>query len=296
MSQSFPTTVPSYPDTTGSEVLGSAGGGRGLSRILDDYGLDISAIAAKLGTGADTPASGQVLRGNGAGTSEWADLDLSSDVTGLLPAANLATFSSATLRGLLTDETGTGAAVFADSPVILTPTIASFVNANHNHTNSAGGGTLPAAAVPSLALNTQSLSNPYKFSAYRNAAQTPGVNGVIEYDTELFDTNSNFDVTTNKGRYTVAVNGFYQINVTSSIAVTAAPQDPQITLRKNGSTAMVTVHMVNMYNGNSNQSLSLSTLVQVTAGDYLEVITGSALALSVGITEQNFSGFLVSQT
>lgn len=49
MSQSFPTSVPSYSDTVATETLATAGGGRGLSTILDDYGLDIAAIAAKLG-------------------------------------------------------------------------------------------------------------------------------------------------------------------------------------------------------------------------------------------------------
>lgn len=98
----------------------------------------IEALEAKLGTGASTPSSGTVLRGTGAGASSYGALQLASDV---------AAFSSADLRGRLSDETGTGAAVFADTPTILTPTIASFANANHDHTNSAGGGTLGANTV-----------------------------------------------------------------------------------------------------------------------------------------------------
>lgn len=43
--------------------------------------------------------------------------------------------------------TGSGAIVLAASPVIVTPTIASFVNAGHSHQNAAGGGTLDAAAI-----------------------------------------------------------------------------------------------------------------------------------------------------
>ncbi len=57
--------------------------------------------------------------------------------------------TSSELAGILTDETGTGAAVFGTSPTIVTPTIASFANANHNHQNSAGGGSLDAAAIGS---------------------------------------------------------------------------------------------------------------------------------------------------
>ena len=64
---------------------------------------------------------------------------------------NLSVFAATTslqLEGVISDETGTGGAlVFASSPVIVTPTIASFVNATHSHLNAAGGGLITAAAV-----------------------------------------------------------------------------------------------------------------------------------------------------
>jgi hypothetical protein len=45
-------------------------------------------------------------------------------------------------------KSGTGTAVlFQGSPTITTPTIASFVNAQHGHTNSAGGGTISMSAL-----------------------------------------------------------------------------------------------------------------------------------------------------
>ena len=49
--------------------------------------------------------------------------------------------------GALTDKSGSGLALFQTSPTIITPTIASFANANHNHQNSAGGGTLTLASI-----------------------------------------------------------------------------------------------------------------------------------------------------
>jgi len=152
-----------------------------------------------------------------------------------------------------------------------------------------GKSITPASITPTL------WTNPYKFSVYRSAALT--TTGVIQYDTKVFDTNNNLDITTNKGRYTVPVSGFYQLNVVSSQIVSAAPQDPQVSLRKNGSTNIAVAHFVNMYNGDSSGSANVSVLVSLTAGDYLEVITPNGRPLDVsGPYSNSFSGFLVSMT
>lgn len=57
-------------------------------------------------------------------------------------------------KGLVTaaaaaEVTGSGSVVLASSPAIVTPTIASLTNAQHNHQDAAGGGQLSAAAVSS---------------------------------------------------------------------------------------------------------------------------------------------------
>ncbi len=59
-----------------------------------------------------------------------------------IPITDLNTFSSTELATQLTDETGTGLAVFNDTPTIITPTIASFTNAQHDHTDAASGGLI----------------------------------------------------------------------------------------------------------------------------------------------------------
>ena len=136
--------------------------------------------------------------------------------------------------------------------------------------------------------------NPYKFSAWRSTALTP--NGAyIIFNTELFDTNSNYS--TSDGKYTVPVTGYYQINAQAVFNVTAAPQDPCILLKKNNNTDIAYSHFVNMYNGASNGNVLISVLVSLTAGDYIQVQGVANLALNV--TNQaynNFSGFLVSAT
>lgn len=122
----------------------------------------IRAIEAKIGVGASTPTANKVLRATGTGTTAYAQVGLTTDVTGTLPVANggtgttalgsgVATFlgtpSSANLASAVTDETGTGVLVFNSSPTIVTPTIASFTNAQHNHSNAAGGGQIGASGI-----------------------------------------------------------------------------------------------------------------------------------------------------
>ena len=83
--------------------------------------------------------STRVLTNTGTSNNPaWAQVTLTSGVTGTLPVANggtgitslgsnVATFlgtpSSANLRSALTDETGTGEAVFANSPTLVTPAL-----------------------------------------------------------------------------------------------------------------------------------------------------------------------------
>lgn len=149
MSQSFPTTVPVYPDTGGVEVLGSMGGGRGLSRLIDDLNLDVTAIATKFGTGASTPSAGKVLRSLSNGTSVWGAIDLTTDISGLSAAmaAWLADPTSAKLRAAVSDETGTGSLVFSQAPLLVFPTLTgplidTFTDARHDHYDTAGGGAV----------------------------------------------------------------------------------------------------------------------------------------------------------
>jgi len=76
----------------------------------------IEAVEAKVGTGATTPTSGDILLGDGVGTSAWTALG-----TGV--STFLQTPSSANLLAAVTDETGTGALVFATSPTLVTPAL-----------------------------------------------------------------------------------------------------------------------------------------------------------------------------
>jgi hypothetical protein len=68
-------------------------------------------------------------------------------VTTVTASAPLASSGGATPNISINLSTGSGSVVLATSPTIVTPTIASFVNATHSHANAAGGGTLNASAI-----------------------------------------------------------------------------------------------------------------------------------------------------
>ena len=68
-------------------------------------------------------------------------------VTNVTASSPLASSGGATPNITINSSTGSGAVVLATSPTIVTPTVASFTNATHNHQNAAGGGTLDLTAI-----------------------------------------------------------------------------------------------------------------------------------------------------
>ena len=153
--------------------------------------------------------------------------------------------------------------------------------------------------IANIATNTTAISNPYKFSVYRNAAQnlSASVGTKINYDTELFDTNNNFDSTTNF-RYTAAVAGFYQINMVCQVTATTTDTFyPYIF--KNGTTQIIRGARRNA--ASTLFGLGLSGIIQLAASDYIEGFMfnsgASTPALEVATIYTNaFNGYLISQT
>lgn len=138
-------------------------------------------------------------------------------------------------------------------------------------------------------------SNPYKFSVYRNAAKAvvATTETKVEFDAELYDTNSNFDSTTNF-RYTAPVSGFYHFDWGFGVSV-ITPTRLFASLYKNGAVIQRGTDVAAAIQG-----VSGSCLVQATAGDYFEIFyyssnSGGTYA-SATYKDTHFSGFLVSRT
>lgn len=81
---SYPTSLPSYAGFTSTHTLSADS----HAAQHNSEQTDILGLATKVGTGAATPTSGVLLRGNGVGTSTWDTVHLGTDVSGQLPSAN----------------------------------------------------------------------------------------------------------------------------------------------------------------------------------------------------------------
>lgn len=134
--------------------------------------------------------------------------------------------------------------------------------------------------------------NATKFSVYRHAAWTTPNNSstIVAFDTKDYDTGSNVDIVTNKGRFTAPIAGFYRFDTTVSAG---ASTRLLIDLEKNG------VEFKRLYDTGSTAVTAPTggggDTLQLAANDYVEVgiFTSANVAGETDVCT-HFSGFLVS--
>lgn len=123
--------------------------------------------------------------------------------------------------------------------------------------------------------NLTTDSNPYKFSVYNNANQTvsTGSNQKLSFNTEIFDTNSNFS----SGTYTAPVDGFYEF---AGAATSNSTAYIIVFLYVNGNQLF---QGVRNYTGTGNGSSTLSVpFLQLNAGNTVELYVYSDTATIQG--------------
>jgi hypothetical protein len=152
-------------------------------------------------------------------------------------------------------------------------------------------------------------SNPYKFSAYKsaNASYNDGATADVVFNTELYDTNNNFNTTT--GRYTVPVTGYYFISASVRIQTNNAGSgtkwlwDAMATLRNHtdGVDLEQAKHYVYADGRLTIFDGKLGKLHYLTAGKEIKVMAfadpneGSQWTMAGGVVATYISGFLVAK-
>lgn len=192
-------------DTTAAQIIAgtanriTVGTAAGTTTINIDTGYVGQASITTLGTITTGVWNGTAITGANINA---ASTDLTDTAVIARSTNNLSFFAattSAQLAGVISDETGSGLLVFGTSPTIVTPTIASFTNASHDHTNAAGGGQLLSTTALSDTANiaylntantwTTGLQNFAAVTLRIPVSATPSVtvDGDIAYDTTVTD-------------------------------------------------------------------------------------------------------------
>lgn len=175
-------------------------------------------------------------------------------------------------------------------------------DASFNNGNGFNDGVIVTRHLASGIQVRPSEQNPYKFSVYLNNNFTVANSGAgnVPFDTKNFDTGSNVDVVTNKGRFTAPVAGFYWIS-TSLLFHATAGGTVYAQLFKNGTTSVKRFNQ--SYTNAADVGVAGATLVQLAANDYIEIkgfnaTTASSYFYAPVSGEQlcYFEGFLVSAT
>ena len=175
--------------------------------------------------------------------------------------------------------------------------VSSVLNAIPATTGSVGSTYLAAGAVLQSNLGSNVVGTGPAFSAYLGSAQSTnsGVVTKAQFNAEEFDTNNNFDSTTNY-RFTPTVAGYYQVNGLIVFTALSSGYYAQAQLFKNGSVFKYGVNTPSATNAYVRSNIS--TLVYLNGStDYIELYatqnSGSSNPLATGVADSYFQASMV---
>lgn len=218
-------------------------------------------------------ATGNALISGGVGVApSWGKIGLTTHVSGTLPIANGGTNGTSTpTNGAVAFGNGTAFAFTA-------------AGTSGQVLSSVGAGTPVWKDAPG--------SGP-AFSVYRNGTQTitSGVYTKVQLNVETFDTNNNFDSTTNY-RFTPTTAGYYQINGKISATGSTVSTSMASAIYKNGS-----IYKYGPYVQTTAAESNVQDVIYFNGStDYVELfvyITATIAVIGSGAESTYFSGVLV---
>lgn len=123
--------------------------------------LDLEAGTDFLGYPTGTPTGAKFLRDD----NSWQAIPGGGDALTTSPLSQFAATTSAQLRGVLSDETGSGAAVFADTPTLVTPVLGTPTSGTLTNCDGTASSLIAGKAV---VLNTARTINGVSFDGSAN--------------------------------------------------------------------------------------------------------------------------------
>lgn len=178
-------------------------------------------------------------------------------------ATFLTTPTSANLKAALTDETGSGSAVFATSPTLVTPVLgaATATSINALTVSNTGGGTLSVASGTTLTGNVS-----VTFGGVASSLTLQGTGTVVNRDSADTLTNKTFDTAGTGNSFSIAGVAVTANNGTGAVARTTSPVFVTPAL---GAATATTLNALTISN---------------TGGGVLSIASGTTLTANVGVT------------
>jgi hypothetical protein len=283
-------------DGTYCEFVGTVSGGSSVTNVALTYGNPQNYAAGALtrvyipvsSTRENRLADGLLVEHNQDGTH------------GAITSTNAALTTPKIITGVNDTNGNSLIKVAATASAVNQVTVTNAATTHAPTISATGSDSNVTLSIVGKGVGGVTLQNPYKFRVYRSAAQNTGNNAatVVLCDTKTYDTGSNVDVTTNKGRFTAPIAGFYQFNGCTGISAASGTTVIYAALYKNGSL----YSQGSLYGstaGTSSVAANVSDIISLAANDYVELwvfCNGTAAMVSGTSTNNYFSGSLVSTT